>query len=67
MTNPEHRVDDIDIRLLRALSQDPRATVVALAENTGLARNTVHSRLAKLETGGALQSFERRLHPAALG
>ena len=67
MRKPGHAVDDIDARILCALSRDPRATVVALAEATGLARNTVHSRLVKFDRDGVLQSFERRIEPAALG
>ena len=67
MANSERVIDDTDARILRALIQAPRATAVALAETTGLARNTVHARLAKLESSGVLQSFERRIDPAALG
>ncbi|MGY4709645.1 Lrp/AsnC family transcriptional regulator [Mycolicibacterium sp. CBM1] len=67
MANSERAIDDTDARILRALIGAPRATAVALAEATGLARNTVHARLARLESGGALQSFERRIDPAALG
>ncbi|MCX2929900.1 Lrp/AsnC family transcriptional regulator [Mycobacterium sp. CVI_P3] len=67
MPKPTRIVDEIDARILRALTKDPRATVVALAEATGLARNTVHARLAKFETDGVVQSFDRRIDPAALG
>ena len=67
MTTPRHLVDGIDARILRALTADPRATVAGLAETTKLARNTVHSRLARLEAEGVLQSFERRIDPASLG
>lgn len=67
MPNQERDVDDIDTRILRALVDDPRASVVALAEATGLARNTVHARLARLEADRVLQTFERRIDPAALG
>lgn len=66
MTKPK-QIDGVDARILRALTADPRATVVALSEATGLARNTVHARLGKLETDGVLRSFERRIEPAALG
>ena len=62
-----HRVDATDARLLRALAQSPRATVLALAEAVGLSRNTVQARLAALEARGVLGSFERRIDPAALG
>lgn len=63
----QRRVDSVDARILRALTEDPRATVVALAESTGLARNTVHARLNRLEEEGVLQSLERRIDPVALG
>lgn len=67
MANSQRAIDDTDARILRALVAAPRATAVALAEATGLARNTVHARLARLESGGVLQSFERRIDPGALG
>ena len=61
------RVDATDARLLRALAESPRATVLALAESTGLSRNTVQARLSRLEARAVLGSFERRIDPAALG
>ncbi|MCX6462617.1 MAG: Lrp/AsnC family transcriptional regulator [Pseudonocardiales bacterium] len=64
---PAGRVDATDARLLRALAESPRATVLALAERLGLSRNTVQARLAGLEARGVLTSFERRIDPAALG
>ena len=60
-------VDDVDARLLLALTRRPRATVVALAEEVGLTRNTVQARLTRLEERGVLTTFERRIDPAALG
>ncbi|MGW1563072.1 Lrp/AsnC family transcriptional regulator [Streptomyces sp. NPDC002144] len=65
--NNERTLDATDARLLLALAADPRATVVALAERLGLSRNTVQARVAKMEQGGALGSFERRITPKALG
>lgn len=59
--------DEIDLLLLRALIADPDATHVALAERTGLARNTVRSRLARYADEGVLRSFERRVAPEHLG
>jgi DNA-binding Lrp family transcriptional regulator len=61
------RVDATDARLLQALADDPRATVVALAERLRLARNTVQARLARLEARGVLTDFAHRIDPAALG
>lgn len=62
-----HVVDATDARILRALAQDPRRTVVALAQELGLSRNTVQARLARLESGHAFLGFDRRINPAALG
>ena len=60
-------VDPTDARLLLALAEDPRATVTALSQRLGLARNTVQTRLARLEAGGVLAAFDRRVRPEALG
>lgn len=60
-------LDRVDLELLLALSDDHRATVVALAERLGLSRNTVQARMARLERSGVFQSFERAMAPAALG
>jgi DNA-binding Lrp family transcriptional regulator len=40
---------------------------MALAESTGLSRNTVQARLTKIEQSDALRSFERRVDPATIG
>ncbi|MCJ1707251.1 Lrp/AsnC family transcriptional regulator [Microbacterium sp. VKM Ac-2923] len=61
------KLDAVDLDLLRALSADPRATVVALAEKLGLSRNTVQARMSRLERGGVFLSFERTLSAEALG
>ncbi|MER6523630.1 Lrp/AsnC family transcriptional regulator [Streptomyces sp. NPDC001508] len=65
--NSERTFDATDARILLALAADPRATVVALAEQLGLSRNTVQARVARMEQSGALGSFERRIIPRALG
>ena len=62
-----YRADRIDGRLLLALVEAPRATAVALAERLGLSRNTVQARLVRLDESDALETFERRIAPAAIG
>ncbi|MDA4891998.1 Lrp/AsnC family transcriptional regulator [Streptomyces sp. MS2A] len=59
--------DRTDRGLLRQLIRTPGATVVALAEATGLARNTVRARLTRYDEDGTLRSFQRRIDPAVLG
>jgi DNA-binding Lrp family transcriptional regulator len=60
-------VDATDARLLLALADDPRASVMALSQRLGLARNTVQARLARLESNGVLAPLDRRVRPEALG
>lgn len=60
-------LDHVDLELIAALSADPRATVVALAEKLRMSRNTVQARMARLEKSGVFQSFERSIAPTALG
>jgi len=61
------RLDRTDARLLLALNKDPRGTVLFLASQTGLSRNTVQARLAKYDSAGVLEAFERRIDPGTLG
>ena len=63
----QHRIDATDARLLLGLVEQPRATAMALTQQTGLSRNTVQARLARLEEQGVLDSFERQVPPAVLG
>lgn len=60
-------VDETDLILLRALVRAPESTNLALADATGLARNTIRARLARYDADGALHSFDRRIDPAFLG
>ena len=60
-------LDATDARLLLALAEDPRASVMALSQRLGLARNTVQARLSRLEANGALAPLDRRVRPEALG
>jgi len=62
-----YTLDALDARIVLALDADPDATVLSLARELGVARNTVHARLQRMSAGGALGEFSRRLDPAALG
>jgi DNA-binding Lrp family transcriptional regulator len=59
--------DAVDLDLLRALGDDPRASYVTLADRLGLSRNTVQARMTQLEARGAFLSFDRRIDPHGLG
>jgi len=59
--------DNLDARLLLALTAQARATTLALAETTGASRNTVQARLNRFDQAGVLRSFEHRINPTAFG
>jgi DNA-binding Lrp family transcriptional regulator len=60
-------LDALDARLLLALDDNPNATILSLSRTLGVARNTVHARLARLDRQGSLREPSRRVDPAALG
>ncbi|MCA4134907.1 Lrp/AsnC family transcriptional regulator [Arthrobacter sp. M4] len=60
-------LDATDRRILDALDDDPRVPVMVLAQKLGLARGTVHARLERLSSSGALRPHSSRVLPAALG
>lgn len=51
-------MDPLDARIALALDDDPDATILALAQTLGVARNTVHARLRRMAADGALKPFE---------
>jgi DNA-binding Lrp family transcriptional regulator len=54
-------MDDIDRKILVALSENARQSLVILARKLGLARTTVQSRIDRLETSGVIQGYTLRL------
>lgn len=60
-------IDQLDARILAQLDIDPSMTALALSRALGIARNTVHARLRRLETSGALAAPSRRVELSALG
>jgi len=62
-----YQLDDTDRRILLALDEDPRMTVLLLAQKTGLARGTIHARLERYRAEGLLRLSTTLVPPAALG
>jgi DNA-binding Lrp family transcriptional regulator len=60
-------IDELDARLLLALSETPRAGVMELARQLQVARGTVQARLDKLQARGVVTGFGPDLHVATLG
>jgi Lrp/AsnC family transcriptional regulator, leucine-responsive regulatory protein len=60
-------LDEVDRRLLLALSQDGRRPAAALAKELGLSRQAVTERLRDLEARGVIRGYRADVDPAALG
>ncbi|MHB8465029.1 MAG: Lrp/AsnC family transcriptional regulator [Acidimicrobiales bacterium] len=60
-------LDHLDSRLIRALAEQPRASVVDLARRLGVARGTVQARLDKLVQRSIITGFGPDLDIHALG
>ena len=61
------RLDDVDRRLLIALSHDGRRPAADLAKELGLSRQSVTERLKALEADGVIRGYRADVDPAALG
>ncbi len=60
-------IDDLDGRLIRSLTQTPRAGVMELARQLGVARGTIQARLDKLQRRGVITGFSPDLDLRAIG
>jgi DNA-binding Lrp family transcriptional regulator len=60
-------MDGLDARLIRAMCDTPRAGVMELARQLGVARGTVQARLDKLQQRGIISGFDPGLDLRAMG
>ena len=60
-------LDALDVDLLRALRQSPRAGVLELSRTLGVARGTVQARLDRLERAGIVTGYGPDVDVAAAG
>ena len=60
-------IDRLDFQLLEAMTRDARLGVVALAAKLGVSRNTVQSRLKRLEDGGLVTGYRPELCLSRIG
>lgn len=63
----ERALDDLDIRILRALQQDGRRSHRELAEELGVAVGTVASRVRRLEESGVIKGYAAIVDPSKVG
>ncbi len=60
-------IDRLDARLIAALRKHPRVGLLEIARQLGVARGTVHARLAKLEARGVITGHGPEVDPTAMG
>ncbi|WP_206498339.1 Lrp/AsnC family transcriptional regulator [Rhodococcus sp. KRD175] len=60
-------IDQLDAKLIGLLTTDARAGIVELAATLGITRNTVQSRIKRLEDTGLIRSFRPELNLALAG
>jgi len=61
------KLDRFDTRILAALQEDGRLTVVELAEAVGLSQTPCARRIRALEQAGIIEGYAAILNPARLG
>jgi DNA-binding Lrp family transcriptional regulator len=64
---PAISLDELDVRLLEQLRENPRAGVLDVARRTGVARATVTARLQRLERAGVVTGYGPDVDVAAAG
>src|SRR4051812_15199705 len=61
------QVDQLDVRLIEALREDPRVGLLEIARRVGVARGTVQARLRKLEERGVVTGYGPEIEPSRMG
>jgi Lrp/AsnC family transcriptional regulator, leucine-responsive regulatory protein len=65
--NSRAALDSINVRILRALADDPRLSMSALARRIGMSAPAVTERVQRLEQAGVIRGYRLDVDPAAVG
>ena len=60
-------LDEVNVRLLARLQEDPRITMSALARQVGMSAPAVTERVQRLEQAGVISGYTVQVAPAAIG
>ncbi|SRR5690554_4074170 len=60
-------VDDLDARILRLFTEQPKVGVLEASRRLGVARGTVQARLDRLSAAGVIRTLAPTLDPTAMG
>ncbi|MEY4891078.1 MAG: hypothetical protein RIQ75_2208, partial [Pseudomonadota bacterium] len=61
------KLDEIDLRILRAMQGDGKLTIAEIAERVGLSQSPCSRRIAKLESDGIIRGRQTLLDAKKLG
>ncbi len=60
-------LDDVNVRLLQILVDDPRLSTSELARRVGMSAPAVRERIGRLERAGIIRGYRLDIDPAAIG
>lgn len=60
-------LDDVDIKILRALQRDSRVSFNTIAQEVGVSEATIFVRVKKMQESGAIKGFTALVSPSAVG
>lgn len=60
-------IDRLDVRILGRLTADARVGIAELAADLGVSRNTIQTRIRRLEEAGILMGFQPIINLSAIG
>jgi Lrp/AsnC family leucine-responsive transcriptional regulator len=63
----DRRLDSVNVRLLKALHEDPRLSMSELARRVGMSAPAVTERVQRLRRSGVISGFRMDVDPVALG
>ena len=65
--NSNSELDPTAVRILHALSEDPRQSMSALSRRVGMSAPAVTERVRRLEEAGVIRGYRLDIDPAAVG
>jgi len=67
MPTINHKLDNIDLKILKILQQNSKITNLDLSKKIGLSPAPTLERVKKLENSGIIESYHAQIAPAAMG
>lgn len=65
--NVRPKIDEIDVRILKILLNDPRTSFTEIAKDCGMSTNTIRMRHKRLKETGVITGAKMQINPKSLG